>query len=360
MLSLCSGCGKNETTKMATIDDVSGKRIGVYTGTIYDKFAVERFPKATIMRYNSISDFVLALKNNKIDVAISNLYSAKNVIKTNPEIGILTDDLLSFPIGIGFNKNNPALREKFNAYIKAIKADGSFNAMYQKWFDNDVENVQMPQFKKNPAGPKVVLGVAVGDLPNVGFVKGQYVGFDVELNQTFAQRENLNLEIATMEFGSLVASLASGKVDMIASDHSPHPSDRKYVDKENFPYAAEGVSGLETLLPVMLDDGVAKRGMKLTQVALLTSENVARRFGLYGRKGALAVGFDADFNIVDMNKTWTCKAENMHYLNKHTPFDGHIFQGCIDETYVRGVLVSKDRDIKVEPGFGKFYSMIMD
>jgi allantoinase len=152
----------------------------------------------------------------------------------------------------------------------------------------------------------------------------------------------------------------SGKVDMIASDHSPHPSDRKYVDKENFPYAAEGVSGLETLLPVMLDDGVAKRGMKLTQVALLTSENVARRFGLYGRKGALAVGFDADFNIVDMNKTWTCKAENMHYLNKHTPFDGHIFQGCIDETYVRGVLVSKDRDIKVEPGFGKFYSMIMD
>lgn len=151
-----------------------------------------------------------------------------------------------------------------------------------------------------------------------------------------------------------------GKVDMIASDHSPHPVDRKVVDTNNFPYASEGVTGLETQLPVILDEGVAKRGMKLTQVVSLMSENVARRFGLYGRKGALAIGFDADFNIIDMSKTWTCEAKNMHYLNKHTPFDGRTFQGSIDETYVRGVLVSKDRNIKVEPGFGKFYPMIME
>lgn len=216
MISFGSGCGKNETTKMATIDDVSNKRIGVYTGTIYDKFAVKRFPGATILRYNSISDFVLALKNNKIDVAISNLYSAKNVMKTNPEIGILTDEVLSFPIGIGFNKKNPELRERFNRFLREIQSDGTFDAMVHKWFDNDPETVEMPKFNGNPVGEKVILGVAVGDLPNVGYINGEYMGFDVELIQTFAQKEKLNLQIVTMEFGALVAALSAGKVDMIA------------------------------------------------------------------------------------------------------------------------------------------------
>ncbi|HYH04570.1 MAG TPA: ABC transporter permease subunit [Bacillota bacterium] len=215
VLALVSGCAEQEKAKMATIDDLADKRIGVYTGTIYDKFAVERFPNATILRYNSISDFVLALKDNKIDAAISNLYSAKNVMKVNSEIGILTDEVLTFPIGIGFNKKNSVIKERFNRFLKGIKADGSFDAIYQKWFENDPEKVKMPKFPGNPAGEKVVLGVAVGDLPNVGYINGEYVGFDIELIQTFAQKEKLNLEIVTMEFGALVAALAAGKVDMI-------------------------------------------------------------------------------------------------------------------------------------------------
>lgn len=214
--TLFNGCGQNETTKMATLDDVSNKRIGVYTGTIFDKFAAKRFPRATIFRYNSSSDFVLALKNNKIDVAITNLYSAKNLMKTNPEIGVLADDFLTSPIGIGFNKGNPALRKKFNIFLQGIKADGVYDAMYHQWFDTDLDTVKMPEFKNNPAGQKLILGVAVGDLPNAGYVDGQYVGFDVEMLRTFAQKEKYRLEIVTMEFGSLVAALSAGKVDMIA------------------------------------------------------------------------------------------------------------------------------------------------
>lgn len=152
----------------------------------------------------------------------------------------------------------------------------------------------------------------------------------------------------------------AGQVDMIASDHSPHPFERKVVAKDNFPYASEGVTGLTTMLPVMLDEGVAKRGLPLTDVVRMMSVNVAKRFGLWGRKGALDVGFDADFILVDMDAKWVCKAENMHYANKHTPFDGRTFQGKICETYVRGELVCKDNVIMKEPGFGKYYRMEMD
>ncbi len=153
--------------------------------------------------------------------------------------------------------------------------------------------------------------------------------------------------------------ILEGKVDMIASDHSPHHITRKAVAADNFPYASEGVTGIQTMLPVVLTEGVAKRGLPMTEVVRLMAGNTARRFGLYGRKGALAPGFDADFVMIDMDKEWVCHAEDMHYLNKHTPFDGRTFVGAIEEVWVRGTCVCKNNEIQVQPGFGQFYTMDM-
>jgi His/Glu/Gln/Arg/opine family amino acid ABC transporter permease subunit len=229
-VSLLAGCSKQETTKMATIEDMANKRIGVCSGFIYDKFATERFPAATIHRYNSQTDLLLAVKSEKVDVAITNYAAAKIMLKDNSEVGILTDEILTFPIGVGFNKNNPELRARFNAFLQARKADGSLAAMYKKWFENDLETIQMPKFQANPNGHKVVLGVAIGDLPSSGYANGEYVGFDIELIQTFAAQENINLEILSMDFAALIASLASGKVDMIADCIAINAERQKQVD----------------------------------------------------------------------------------------------------------------------------------
>lgn len=230
LFSLVSGCSGKELGKMNSLDDIADKRIGVYTGTIYDTYAARHYPDATILQYNGVADYVVALQNDKIDVALINKISAKNVTRANPEIGILPGNFMSIPIGIGFNKNNPALRQKFNAFLTASKADGSLDAMLEKWLEGDSEIAPMPKFEKKPAGQKVVLGVAVGDLPSVGFINGEYVGLDIELVQTFAQKENLSLEIISMEFGALVASLAAGKVDMIADCIAITDERKKQID----------------------------------------------------------------------------------------------------------------------------------
>lgn len=227
---LLGGCGKQEAAQMATIEDMANKRIAVCSGVIYDKFASERFPTATVLRYNAQSDLLLALKSDKVDVAITNLAAAKSMLKTSPEIGILTEELLTFPIGVGFSKSNPELRARFNAFLQARKSDGSLAAMYKKWFDNDLETIKMLKFKANPNGRKVVLGVAIGDLPSAGYVDGEYVGFDIELIQTFAAQENINLQILSMDFAALIASLASGKVDMIADGIAINAERQKQVD----------------------------------------------------------------------------------------------------------------------------------
>lgn len=152
----------------------------------------------------------------------------------------------------------------------------------------------------------------------------------------------------------------SGKIDMIASDHSPHPFEKKVVPAEDFPRAAEGVTSLQTMLPVMLTEGVHKRNLPITDMVRLLSTATAKRYGLWGRKGAIAPGFDADFVIIDLDKEWQCKADDMFYLNKHTPYDGRTWKGYIESTWVRGTKVYEGGKILAEAGFGKFCPMIMD
>ena len=82
ILALLVGCSKQApSASLATIEDMADKRIGVVSGFIYDKFASERFPAAQILRYNSQTDLLLAIKSEKVDVAITNYASAKNMLK---------------------------------------------------------------------------------------------------------------------------------------------------------------------------------------------------------------------------------------------------------------------------------------
>lgn len=158
------------------------------------------------------------------------------------------------------------------------------------------------------------------------------------------------------ELWSLVLA---GDVDMIASDHAPHPFNQKVVPMDKFSTANEGVTANQTMLPVILSEGVHRRGMKLEQVVRLMCENTARRYGMFPRKGNLGIGADADFIVLDLDREWVCKAENMHYKNKHTPFDGRTFKGYVEKTYVRGTLVCDNNAIRVDSGFGEYIPMQM-
>ena len=149
----------------------------------------------------------------------------------------------------------------------------------------------------------------------------------------------------------------NGVVDILASDHSPHPFAKKEVPRHDFGRASEGVTGLQTMLPVAIDEGVHRRGMSLTRLVALCSTSPAKRFGLFPRKGSLQVGSDADFIVLDLDREWTCRARDMLYLNKHTPFDGRTFRGRIEKTFVRGSLVFENGVVKGSPGFGRFVPM---
>lgn len=156
------------------------------------------------------------------------------------------------------------------------------------------------------------------------------------------------------EVEELWACVLAGMVDAIGSDHSPCPWSDKEPGMGNIWLAWGGISGVQVMLPVLLTEGVHKRGLPLTDLVRMTSANPARIFGLYPQKGSLLPGADADFVVIDPDREWELDAAGLLQKHKHSPYIGARFKGRVERTVVRGETVYENGRVVAEPGFGRF------
>jgi dihydroorotase len=149
---------------------------------------------------------------------------------------------------------------------------------------------------------------------------------------------------------ALLAALADGSIDTIASDHAPHlESDKRRASIWD---VAAGIPGVETMLPLMLTE-VADRRLSLERLVHATSEMPARIWGLWPGKGAIAVGSDADLTLIDLDRPGEVRAAEMHGKNNVTPFEGRSTRGAVVATIVRGRTVMRDGRLVAQPGWGR-------
>jgi allantoinase len=113
-----------------------------------------------------------------------------------------------------------------------------------------------------------------------------------------------------------------------------------------------GISGCQTVLQLLLTEGYEKRHLPLPRIAALASENIARRFGLLGSKGRLALGADADLVLVNVQSRGQLLAGDLFYRHKHSPYIGMMLRGKIVRTLVRGKTVFLEGKIVSAP-FGR-------
>ena len=149
-------------------------------------------------------------------------------------------------------------------------------------------------------------------------------------------------------------ALLAGRVDLVGSDHSPCPAADKHKGEDDIWQAWGGVAGIQATLPVLMTDGVHARGLSFERVAHLTSTAPAHLFGLYPRKGAIAVGADADFAIVDPEQQWTLDANELETRSGVSAYLGRKFRGRVIRTIVRGKTVYVDGEVVGKPGWGGF------
>ncbi|MEK7387977.1 MAG: amidohydrolase family protein, partial [candidate division NC10 bacterium] len=153
----------------------------------------------------------------------------------------------------------------------------------------------------------------------------------------------------------------AGFIANVASDHSPRVPAAKEPGRKNIFVDAEGkpipfgAPSLETLVPLMWSEGVVKRGLPPTWMARVLSENPARIFGLYPRKGAIRIGADADLTIWDPAPEWTIEKTKHLGIAGFTPYEGWQVRGRPYMTLVRGQVVLNPRgEIEQKPGYGRY------
>jgi dihydroorotase len=128
--------------------------------------------------------------------------------------------------------------------------------------------------------------------------------------------------------------IAQGVVDVLGSDHAPHTLEEK---ARPYPDSPSGMTGVQTLAPVMLDHVAAGR-LSLERLVDLTSAGPARAFGI-ACKGRIAAGYDADFTIVDLKRVETIRNSWIASRAGWTPYDGKTVSGWPVGTIVRGIRV---------------------
>jgi dihydroorotase len=142
---------------------------------------------------------------------------------------------------------------------------------------------------------------------------------------------------------ALFQGLVDGRVNGIATDHSPHTKEEKMHN--SIWQALSGFAGVETSVRLFLTNGVNAGRMTLPQYVRASSEGPARTWGMYPRKGSIRVGSDADLTIVDLHKTGVIEAARMHGKNNHNPFEGQRTTGEAVATIVRGHIVMRDGEL---------------
>ena len=153
---------------------------------------------------------------------------------------------------------------------------------------------------------------------------------------------------------ALWAGLAAGDVDTVCSDHAPWTLEAKLDPALNAVTARQGVADLETLMPMLYSEGVLAGRISLDQFVALTSANAARIFGLYPRKGAIAVGSDADIALWDPGHHRTIDGARMQSLSGYSVYDGWQVQGWPAFVLRRGDLVLADGELTARPGTGEW------
>lgn len=151
---------------------------------------------------------------------------------------------------------------------------------------------------------------------------------------------------------ALWKALKDGSIDIVSTDHCSFTTKQKELGKEDFRKIPGGLNGVEQR-GILLFDSTQKKKLSVERMCALLSENPAKLFGLWDRKGFVKEGFDADLVIIDPKKNTTLSLKNQVSKSDYCAFEGKKLKGKIERVFLRGSQVV-DGDKNIVEKMGKF------
>lgn len=153
---------------------------------------------------------------------------------------------------------------------------------------------------------------------------------------------------------ALWAGLNQGLVNFVGTDHCPFFMEQKRMGEHDFTKIPNGAPGIENRVELLYSEGVRKGRISLNKFVEITSTNAAKVFGMFPRKGCIAIGADADLVIFDPDEKHTISAKTHHHNCDYSAFEGLEVTGKCKTMLLRGTVAVENGDFKLEKGYGTF------
>lgn len=236
---------QNAVTEMdepqyTTLIQLTGKVVACQTGSIADVLINSVVPDVTYSYFNSRSDMIAALKNSKVEAMPADEPVAKLIAAQNPSLVVLSERIVEDHYGVALQKDS-ALTAQVNEAIAKLKADGTLEAMKEKWTGADEKAKILPilDYPGSNGTLRVAHDITAEPMEYVG-AGGESLGYDLELMLRIGELLDRKVEFTGVDFSGLIPMLQSGKADAAVGCMSITDERKKTVDMSE-PYYDGGL-----------------------------------------------------------------------------------------------------------------------
>ncbi len=197
----------------SSLSQLKNKRIGILSGSVFDRIAAEHFPDAKTSYYTSVADLITALQSNKIDGYLVDETNIKETMQKNDKMTYIPEYVTEFDNAFVFAKNSEgkALCAEMSAFLDEMRESGELDALLEKWNDSDAETLDYTELPD--INGSLVMATEAGFEPFEFIRNNKIVGYEIELAALFCAKNGYALTVENMNFDGVLPAVQTGKCD---------------------------------------------------------------------------------------------------------------------------------------------------
>ena len=230
-----TSCGtKQAENTVFSVDDLSGKKIGVQLGTTGDTLVSDYETdgsNTTVERFNKGNDAIQALKQGKIDAVVIDAQPAQSFVAANSDLMILPEEFANEDYAIAIAKGNSSLTSSINDALNTLKANGTLDAILNNYIGENIGQTPYTSPENvNRSNGTLVMATNAYFQPYEYYENGTIVGIDVDVATAICDTLGMTLKVEDMEFDSIITAVSSGKADVGIAGMTVTPERQKNID----------------------------------------------------------------------------------------------------------------------------------